>query len=466
MSNFDSMGLSEKMSHLEWKATTGLAGLYACRLIGLFMILPVFAIYLSQFPGITTWTFGLAMSIYGLTQALLQIPFGMLSDKIGRKPIITLGLIIFILGSSIAALSHSITWLIIGRALQGAGAIGSTVNALTADLTREQQRSKAMAIIGMSIGAAFFIAMLLGPLLNAFISIPGIFWCAALFGVIALFILHGIIPSPHNSCFHRDMEVEPVQIQQVLKNTELLRLNIGIFTLHTILMASFVAIPLCLTQHIGFNSQQLWMLYLPVLLLAFIASIPFLLLAERKQCLKPLFLTAIACIVIAQIGLLLKHDSLISLILNLLLFFTAFTFLEANLPSLLTRIAPPASKGTASGIYSTAQFLGIFIAGPLSAFLRDQFDLSAIFIANAALSAIWLFLAYRMVKPKQLSNILLRFDHITTEQAQQYGRQLGAIAGIIEANVFADDGIAYLKVDRRQLDQESLHNFYSSAIHS
>jgi MFS family permease len=398
------------------------------------------------------------MGIYGLTQACLQIPFGMLSDRVGRKPMITLGLILFILGSIIAATADSVWGMIIGRALQGAGAIGGVVIALLADLTREEERSKAMALIGMVIGMAFVIAIVTGPLLNNWMGMSGIFWLSAALAVVAMALLYSVVPNPARSLFHRDAEAEVSQLSAVLSNPELLRLNGGILILHAMLTASFVIIPVALQNQAGLPQSQQWQFYLPILLLACVVMLPLLILGEKKQRLKPLFLLAIGGLIVAQLEWVFFGYTLWGIALGLFIFMTAFTLLEATLPSMISRVAPANSKGTAMGVYSSAQFLGIFLGGMFAGWLYGHQYFIPVFLVNAAIGFLWFFIAKGMKPPAQLTVLMLNVGVMSEAEALAVSLRLRAMTGVVEAEVMADDGIAYLKIDKNA-NKEDLHKF-------
>ncbi|MES9845398.1 MAG: MFS transporter, partial [Candidatus Sedimenticola sp. 6PFRAG5] len=351
------------MSPIESRAAFSLAGIFSLRMMGLFMILPVFALYAEQLQGVTPLLIGVAIGAYGLTQALLQIPFGMLSDHIGRKPVIIGGLLIFALGSVVAAMADSIWGVILGRALQGSGAIAAAVMALAADLTREQNRTKAMAVIGLSIGMAFAVSLVLGPILNAVIGVPGIFWLTAVLAISGIGIVLKLVPDPRESHFHRDTEPVPSMFGKVLRDTNLLRLDFGIFVLHMILTATFIAMPLALRDAAGLSGEDHWMVYLPVLLFAMAIMIPFVVIAEKRRKMKGVFVGAVFAIALAQFGFMWLHESIAGIAIALLVYFTAFNVLEATLPSLIAKVAPAESKGTAMGVYSTSQFIGAFLGG-------------------------------------------------------------------------------------------------------
>jgi MFS family permease len=384
-----------KMTPFERRAATSLACVMSLRMLGLFMILPIFSLYAEKLTGATPFLIGIALGIYGLTQGIFQIPFGYLSDTLGRKKIITLGLLIFAIGSVIAATSHTITGMIVGRALQGMGAVGSTIIALIADLTREEQRSKAMAIAGMTIGMSFSLAMILGPLAANWINI---FWLAAGLSFLGIVLLFTWVPVSITPSWHADAEPEIKQFSTLLKDPDLLRLNLGIFLLHTILTASFLILPISLEKLAGLQGNKQWLLYLPILFSAFLFSIPCIVLAEKKKLLKQFFVGAIIVLGGSELFLWFYSNSLLLSALGLLLFFTAFSVLEAFLPSLVSKTAPRAQKGTALGIYSCSQFLGIFIGGSFSGWLYGAFGLTDVYLFCLVLTLVWLLIALKMKK--------------------------------------------------------------------
>ena len=443
----------------ERRAVFSLASIYALRMMGLFMILPVFALYGQTLQGYTPALIGIAIGIYGLTQALLQIPFGMASDHFGRKPVITLGLIIFAIGSVVAASADSMNGVIIGRALQGAGAIAAAVMALTADLTREEHRLKAMAVIGMSIGMAFAFSLVAGPVLNNWIGVDGIFWLTGLLALTAIGVLHFVVPTPAHSRLHRDTQTVPAQFKAVLRNTQLLRLDFGIMCLHMMLTSTFVALPLALRDNAGLASEHHWYVYLPVMVLAMGLMVPFVVIAEKKRRIKAVFGASVLTLAVAEVAFMLFDDSLDGIIFSLFLFFTAFNVLEATLPSLVAKIVSPDNKGTAMGVYSTSQFLGAFFGGVLGGWLFGAVGMQAVFALCAVLAVVWFFVAATMQSPRYLSSHLVRVGQINDEQARHLVGEFTKVTGVAEAVVIPADGIAYLKVDLRALDRDALKAF-------
>ncbi|MEN8214628.1 MAG: MFS transporter [Pseudomonadota bacterium] len=443
------------MTSTEKRAAVSLASIYALRMLGLFMIMPVFAIYAEQLEYVTPVLIGLAIGIYGLTQALLQIPFGMLSDHIGRKPVIVAGLLLFALGSVIAAMADNIYWIIAGRAIQGSGAIAAAVMALLADLTTESHRTKAMATIGASIGMAFTAALVIGPILNEWIGVPGIFWLTAALAMGGVMIILFVVPAPDHLWLHRDAEPVAGQFGGVLRNVELLRLDFGIFVMHLVMTSFFLAFPLLLRDVGGIESGDHWKVYLPVLLLAVALMIPFVIIAEKRGKMKQIFLSAIILLIMSLAGIALLATGRWGLIAWLLLFFTAFNLLEATLPSLISKVAPVTSKGTAMGVYSTSQFAGAFAGGAAGGWVHHAFGLSAVFVFAALLVILWLLFALGMRPPAQLKTELINIRHLEEEHAQ-IRRMLLRIEGVREAVIVEDEGVAYLKVNSATLDRDKL----------
>jgi MFS family permease len=446
------------MTASERRAAVSLAAIFSIRMLGLFMILPVFALYAEELEGVTSTQVGMAIGAYGLTQALLQLPFGMLSDRIGRKPVIAAGLLIFAIGSVVAALATTIEGVILGRALQGSGAVAAAVMALAADLTREDHRTKAMALIGISIGLSFVVAMVAGPLLNHWIGVPGIFALTAVLALGGIGLLYLAVPTPERTTFHRDAEAEPAQFGRVLRDGQLLRLDFGILVLHLVLTASFVVLPLSLRDS-GFLPAQHWQLYLPVMVAAMALAVPFIIIAEKRRRMKQVFSGAVAVLLLSLLALVWGHNHFWAIALLLLSFFTAFSLLEATLPSLVSKVAPAQSKGTAMGVYTSSQFIGAFLGGASGGLIHDMFGNGGVFLFCSALAALWLLAALSMREPRYLAVEMLRVGALDAGRAAALEQRLRALRGVAEANVNVDDGIAYLKVDSRVVDRDALSQF-------
>ena len=376
-----------RMSRMELRAGMSLASLFGLRMLGLFLILPVFAVHAPSLAGGDNLTLvGIALGAYGLSQAILQIPFGMASDRFGRKPMIALGLLIFALGSFLAATATDIHMAIAGRALQGAGAISSVVVALAADLTREEHRTKTMGMIGAMIGFTFALSLVVAPVLYELIGMDGLFVLTGVLALGGLVVVYGAIPDVPKAEV-KDQGPAP-SLMNVLANTELARLNFGIFSLHMVQMAMFVVVPTALVEA-GLPLASHWKAYLPVVLASFALMVPPILFADRRNRPRPVMAGAVALMFVVQAGLVFAHG-LVSLIALLLLFFVAFNVLEAMLPSLVSRIAPQRARGSAIGVYNTTQTMGLFAGGLAGGWLAKHFGGAAVYALGAALMMVWL----------------------------------------------------------------------------
>ena len=388
---------TDRMTPEERRAGASLASIFALRMLGLFLILPVFSVYAKTLPGGDNLALvGFALGAYGLTQAFFQIPYGIASDYFGRKLVIVVGLVIFALGSFVAAWAPDMTWIIVGRVLQGAAAISAAVTALAADLTREEHRTKVMAMIGSSIGLVFALSLVGAPLLYGWIGMGGLFIMTGVLALAAIVLLLKAVPPappPHGH--------EKLPLRRVIFDADLLRLNLGIFVLHMVQMAMFVVLPHALVDHGGLDAAAHWKVYLPAVLVSFAIMVPAIIAAERKDKMRPVFLAAVGLLVVVQGGLYLLHESLWVLALWLLLFFVAFNVLEATLPSLVSRTAPPAAKGAALGVYNTTQAIGLFIGGAAGGYIAQHFGDNAVFAACTGLVLIWLAVATTMNFPRR-----------------------------------------------------------------
>jgi MFS family permease len=436
---------------MEFRAATSLAAVFSVRLLGLFMIYPVFAAYAEGLSGATPYLVGEALGIYGLSQGLLQIPFGLLSDRFGRKPMIVVGLLLFGLGSLVCAMSTSISGVIFGRVLQGTGAVGSVILALVADLTREENRTKAMATVGITIGASFMIAVVAGPIFSNFIGVAGIFWLMVGLALAGIAITEFVVPNPVRVRHHRDAETVPGLIGSVLRNKELLRLDIGVFALHAMLTASFLVVPGLLHDTVKVSVNNQWMVYLPVLAVSVVVMVPAIIVAEKHRRMKGVFVASVAALALSQMMLYFGTGNLYVLLAAITIFFSAFNVMEATLPSLITKAAPPDAKGTATGLYSSLQFLGIFVGGVIGGWAHQTGGIAAVFVLTTIVALLWLAAAATMKQPSYLTTRLLPIGEGRAD-ITALAAKLRQVPGVAEAVVIAEENLAYLKVDSKSFD--------------
>ena len=441
------------MNALERRSVAALASLYCFRMLGLFMVLPLLSLYVDELKGTTPLLLGLAVGIYGLTQALLQIPLGMLSDRIGRLPIVIAGLAVFALGSFVAAQAETIHGVIFGRVLQGAGAISSTIMALVADLTRDEQRTKAMALLGISIGVSFALALILGPLLASRGGLSLVFnatGCMALMGVLVAFFA---VPRVRRVATHGEVGTVPGLLWRTVTDRSLLRFNTGVFTLHFILMASFVALPLVLEQQLGVSRTTHWKIYLPVMALSLVGMA--LLMAKnfyvadrgRLRLALGIGVTGLAAAQLLASG----SFGMVGFWLGLWLYFTAFNYLEAALPSLVSKAVYAGGKGTALGVYATFQFLGAFFGGGTGGLALELGGVPAVLALCAAVALLWFPVAVSTRPPRDLSNLLIRLPGDAGEARAMLEGLRGA-KGVADMLVMEEEGTVYLKVDAGHFD--------------
>lgn len=437
------------MNALERRSTFALSSIFALRMLGLFMIIPVFSVAGQSYQGATPALIGLAVGVYGLTQAILQIPFSLLADRFSRKPLIIIGLLLFALGGAVAAMSETIYGVIIGRAIAGGGAVSAVVMALLADVTREEQRSKAMAVMGMSIGVSFMVAFSLGPWLTSLVGISGLFWVTTVMGLAAISMLLFV---PKVTRHHKNYQQGYVaQLKQVLKMGDLNRLHVSIFALHLLLTAMFVYMPSQLIQFAGIPLSSHGLVYLPLLIISLFFAFPSIILAEKYRKMRGIFLTAIGGIVLGLLVLIFGYESKYVLLAGLGLFFIAFNVMEALLPSWLSKSAPIQSKATAMGVNSSSQFLGAFFGGMIGGQLLLLNNTSLGWSILVAIAVVWLLISFGLAQPRYLSSLVLALPE--TKQTDEWTSQLLAIRGIEEVVVMSDQQFAYVKIDKQLIDE-------------
>ena len=441
---------SEKLLLLEWKAIAGLSAIFSLRMFGLFMLLPVLVLYAPDLPASSPLLIGVALGVYGLTQALLQIPMGLLSDRIDRKKVIALGLLIFAFGSVIAAMADSIFGLIFGRALQGTGAISAAILALTADLTRSSQRTKAMALIGVSIGVSFMLAMTLAPILVAMIDLCGLFYLMAVLALCAIIVLYKVVPNAESSRVPsgqgRHLPIVK-DLKQVIANRQLLSLNVGIMLSHSILIALFLVIPQQFVAY-GFAPEQHWKLYIAILLASIPAMLPFIAMGSKQAGIVKSYKIAVLVVVLAFVVSLLPLDwGIGQASLVLVLFFGGFNALESLLPSLLSQVSSARLRGSATSVYSTFQFSGIFIGGVAGGWVIEQFGESAINWFCLLLAVIWLVLAWLPIRFRLTASKTIDISQFDLSHKQELIDRIGRLSGVREVTIVDGGAVAFLEVD-------------------
>ncbi|WP_411849168.1 MFS transporter [Yersinia ruckeri] len=449
-----------KMTPLELRATWGLGTVFSLRMLGMFMVLPVITTYGMALAGASEALIGIAIGIYGLAQAIFQIPFGLVSDRIGRKPLIVGGLLIFALGSVIAAISDSIWGIILGRALQGSGAIAAAVMALLSDLTREQNRTKAMAFIGVSFGITFAIAMVLGPIVTHAFGLSTLFWAIAVLALLGIVITLAVVPSTDTHVLNRESSIVKGSVNKVLKNSRLLKLNFGIMCLHILLMSSFVVLPQAMAKA-GLQPEQHWKVYLVTMLVSFMAVVPFIIYAEVKRQMKQVFIGCVFVLLIAELVLWASGEHLWGIIAGIQIFFIAFNVMEAILPSLISKESPAGYKGTAMGIYSTSQFIGVAIGGSLGGWLFGLEGEGMVFIAGALIALMWFTVSITMQEPPYVSSLRITLSELAVKDAALEDR-IKAQPGVTEAIVVAAERSAYVKVDTKQTNRNQLEQLVNA----
>lgn len=442
-------------SRTEKKNISIISALYAVRMLGLFMILPVFMLAGASLEGATPLLLGLALGVYGLSQAFFQIPFGALSDRFGRKPILLAGLLLFALGGAIAGLSESVYGVIFGRFLQGAGAIASVLMALLGDLTREENRTRAMATVGMTIGLSFALSLVIGPLLLDAFGLSGLFFATTLAGLLGVAVLPKI-STPIVEQRRREYAFIVADIRKVLGVRELLRLNVGIFSLHLLMTAIFIVVPHELADKHGVPLTNHGTIYLSIMLTAFVCMVPFIIWGERRGKVRTVFLSAISLIALAYLGLWFGHESYGLFLAMLFLFFLAFNYLEATLPSLVSRIVPAGYRGSAMGVYSSAQFFGAFLGGLLGGAVYTAYGLSGVYGMSLVISLLWACVALGMLPPPNTRSIVAPLKPFEPSESSRILASFREMAGVEDVTLVIEEQAAYLKVDKGVFDDEAL----------
>ena len=454
------MKIEQGMTPLEIRSSLSLASIYGLRMLGMFLILPIFAIYAEGLPGSpSAFQVGLALGAYGLTQALFQLPFGMLSDRYGRKNIIYIGLLLFALGSFVSGYSDDINIIILGRAIQGAGAISAAITALVADLTRDEHRTKAMAMIGATIGITFALSLMGAPVLNRLIGVPGIFMLTGFLSLSAILVVRFVVPTPLNINTSKTLKEPAPSFKSILKNKELSRLNFGIFALHAAQMAMFIVVPIALATSGGMDVNQHWKVYLPVLLSSFVFMVPIIILSEKFNRAKLVFISSIFLMLIAQLMFGILINVFWGLVASLFVYFVAFNVLEASLPSLISKIAPPSAKGTAIGVYNTCQSLGVFFGGLLGGFLADVGGSFSVFSFCAILMTLWVGFAFSMKAPPAIKTLMFMIQNKSLlkspKQLAVVQQQLKKIKGVRDVLILLEEGKVMLKVNKHETIHEA-----------
>lgn len=436
------------MNALERRSTFALSSIFALRMLGLFMIIPVFSVAGQSYEYATPALIGLAVGVYGLTQAILQIPFSLIADRFSRKPLVVIGLLLFALGGAIAAMSDTIYGVIIGRAIAGGGAVSAVVMALLADVTREENRMKAMATMGMSIGLSFVVAFTLGPWLTGLVGISGLFWVTTIMGLAAIAML---LMVPKVTRHHRNFQQGYlIQLKQVLKMGDLNRLHVSVFSLHLLLTAMFIYVPSQLIEFANIPLANHGWVYLPLLVISLFFAFPSIILAEKYRKMRGIFLTAIAGIIVGLLVLIFGFESKYILLTGLGIFFIAFNVMESLLPSWLSKVAPIQSKATAMGVNASSQFLGAFFGGTLGGQLLLLNDTSMGWSILTAVAIIWLLISFGLAQPRYLSSLVLSLPE--NRQTDEWTSQLLSIHGIEEVVVMPEQQVAYVKVDKQQIN--------------
>lgn len=444
----------------EWRASTSLAGVYALRMLGMFLVLPVLALHAKALAAHLPQQeqlkmVGLAMAMYGLTQAVLQLPLGMLSDKIGRKKVIYLGMTVFAGGSFLAAMASNVETLVVARAIQGAGAVSAAVTALLADLTREEVRTRAMSMIGLSIGLTFSVSLVLSPILTRWVGVNGLFAIMGLLSAVSIALVAFYTPNPERSFLHQDTQAQTGRIGEVLRNTQLLRLNFGIFVLQAGLMAIFTVLPFAL-QDLGLDKTAHWQIYLPATVIGLVLMIPAIIVGETRHKLKQVFVLGIALVWVAQLALIFSLQSLWWIGATLIVYFIGFNILEASLPSLVSKIAPSDLKGTAMGVYNTLQSVGVFSGGVIGSKMYAVYGFTGVFGFCGVMIGVWLLVAMCAPAPKPVKNVVFALPAQWHDKLDELSGCLNNVAGVEAVSFSEDKNNIFIKALQKGFDEDAV----------
>ena len=451
-----------QMTPEEWRASTSLSGVYALRMLGMFLVLPVLALYADGLPGADNnkTLVGLAVGMYGLTQALMQLPLGIASDRFGRKKTIYFGLLLFAAGSFLAASTDSLEMLVIGRALQGAGAVSAAVTALLADLTRDEVRTRSMAMIGLSIGITFSASLILSPMLTSVIGVKGLFIMTGLLTLASMAVVAFWTPAPAVSKLHEDAQAQPSRFGEVFADRRLMSLNFGIFALHCGMMALFTTLPFIMVD-LGLDKTVHWKIYFPATLLGLILMVPAIIVGETRNRLKQVFISGIVLTLIALAALMLSLHSLWLIAACLIVYFIGFNILEASQPSMVSKIAPADLKGTAMGVYNTLQSIGLLCGGLAGGMLYQNYGMYAVLSFTLVLTAAWLVSAILSPAPKPVKNIAFKIGTSWHGRQEALHFALGKVAGVEHISFSSDGETVYIKALQKGFDEAAAKNIIS-----
>ena len=445
----------------EWRAATSLSGVYALRMLGMFLVLPVLALHAHKLAQADLKQVGMVMAAYGLTQALLQLPLGMLSDKIGRKKVIYLGMSVFALGSFWAAMADTVEALVCARAMQGAGAVSAAVTALLADLTREEVRTRAMSMIGLSIGLTFSVSLVLSPVLTNWIGVEGLFVLMGVLSMASIALVAGYTPEPTRLRMHQDTQAKVGYIGTVLKDRQLLRLNWGIFVLQAGLMAMFTVLPFALRE-LGWDKAEHWKVYLPATVIGLALMVPAIIIGETRNKLKPVFILGIGLVLASQAALIFSLGSVWTIGVALVVYFIGFNILEASMPSLVSKIAPGDLKGTAMGVYNTLQSVGVFSGGIIGSRLYAQYGFNGVFIFCGVIGLLWLWLAALAPAPKPVKNIMFAVPPAWQGDLGSLKTAIQTTAGVESIAFSHDNQTLFIKVLQQGFDETAIQTILST----